>query len=225
MFGGLVSELGCMIILVLALCKSSLDKNNVYILTTFSRYSHGFLFPSEATRVRKSFLASFDRSLITPPLPELKSSSWGVVTQIPRAWSHSTVAKFGTRYQPPLLELTTNQQMEALVEGSELSMLHECMFIHLFSRHHTDEPLNLDSAMSPDYAWQHREGRTARYEGKRVGGTVIVHFIKKNLWFLETAEALLEGPNFTEHEAKTTEAGRLWTREQEALKRREALSI
>lgn len=39
-----------------------------------------------------------------------------------------------------------------------------------------------------------------RYEGKRVGGTTVVHSIKKHLWFLETANALLEGDDYTEAE-------------------------
>lgn len=54
--------------------------------------------------------------------------------------------------------------------------------------------------MTPDYAWRHREGRQKRYEHKRVGGTVVVHFIKKNMWFLETAQALLEGEEYSEFE-------------------------
>jgi hypothetical protein len=54
--------------------------------------------------------------------------------------------------------------------------------------------------MTPDYAWTHREGRKKRYEGNRVGGTVVVHFIKKNMWYLETALALLEGEELSESE-------------------------
>lgn len=54
--------------------------------------------------------------------------------------------------------------------------------------------------MSPEYAMIHREGRKKRYEDKRVGGTIVVHFIKKNLWFLETALALLDGDELSEAE-------------------------
>ena len=54
--------------------------------------------------------------------------------------------------------------------------------------------------MTPDYAWAHREGRNTRYDNKRVGGTVCVHFIKKNMWFLETALAFLETQDTTEFE-------------------------
>ena len=51
--------------------------------------------------------------------------------------------------------------------------------------------------MTPDMAWRYREGRRKRYEGQRIGGTVVVHFIKKNMWFLETAAALLQGEDVT----------------------------
>lgn len=74
--------------------------------------------------------------------------------------------------------------MEALVEGSEMSYVKE------------------GGSVTVSEAWARREGRQERYEGKRVGGTTAVHFIKKNPWFLETAIALLEGSEYTEREAK-----------------------
>jgi hypothetical protein len=42
-------------------------------------------------------------------------------------------------------------------------------------------------------AYAARESRRARYVGNRVGGTVVVHYIKRNEWFLEAALALLGG--------------------------------
>ena len=33
-----------------------------------------------------------------------------------------------------------------------------------------------------------------------MGGTVVVHFIKKHMWFFETVLALLEGEEETEYE-------------------------
>ena len=54
--------------------------------------------------------------------------------------------------------------------------------------------------MTSDYAWAHREGRNTRYDNKRVGGTVCVHFIKKNMWFLETALTFLGMQETTELE-------------------------
>ena len=58
-------------------------------------------------------------------------------------------------------------------------------------------PTNTDGSLTPDMAWKYREGRRKRYAGGRVGGTVVVHFIKKNMWFLETAAALLDGEDVT----------------------------
>lgn len=60
--------------------------------------------------------------------------------------------------------------------------------------------LKENSDFSAEDAWLAREGRRTRYEDKRVGGTIVVHFIKKNPWFLETALALLEGDEETARE-------------------------
>jgi len=77
------------------------------------------------------------------------------------------------------------------VEGSDMSTLRE------------------GNPMTPEYAWTHREGRKTRFEGKRIGGTVVVHFIKKNLWYLETALALLEGEEQSESEKYESDRERL----------------
>ena len=54
--------------------------------------------------------------------------------------------------------------------------------------------------MNPWTVWLRREGRNTRYNHQRVGGTVVVHFIKKNMWFLETAAAFLLGDEVTDAE-------------------------
>ncbi|GLB36127.1 putative galactosyltransferase activity [Lyophyllum shimeji] len=144
-------------------------------------YAHGFLYPSEAARVRRSMMTYLDRNLIdvlTSPSNAIGAST----PSAPAAWSYSTVSTFGVRYVPPLPDLSVRHSVEALVEGSDMSMIRE------------------GSPMTPEYAWTHREGRRRRYEGKRVGGTVVVHFIKKNVWYLETALALLEGEEESEFE-------------------------
>src|ERR1700749_351811 len=61
--------------------------------------------------------------------------------------------------------------------------------------------------MTPDYAWAHREGHNTRYNNKRVGGTVCVHFIKKNMWFLETSLTFLEMQDTTELEMHPSKPG------------------
>jgi hypothetical protein len=60
--------------------------------------------------------------------------------------------------------------------------------------------------MGTERAWRAREGRITRYQNKRVGGTVVVHFIKKHMWFLETALAFLEGDNFSQAELESLNA-------------------
>jgi hypothetical protein len=45
-----------------------------------------------------------------------------------------------------------------------------------------------------------REGRKTRYNHQRLGGTIVVHFVKKHMWFFETVLALLEGEEETEYE-------------------------
>ncbi|KAJ7706209.1 hypothetical protein B0H17DRAFT_1036189 [Mycena rosella] len=134
-------------------------------------YTHGFLFPSEATRVKNNLVPYPDKAF----QDVLNSSLTLGSTPTPSDWAYSSVSTFGVRYVPPIPDLTVPYSVEALVEGSEMSTLRE------------------GSPKTPEYAWARREGRKTRYQGLRVGGTVVVHFIKKNMWFLETALALLEG--------------------------------
>lgn len=127
-----------------------------------------------------SYLGTTPRDVLASPW----LSAIGANAPTPSAWAHSSVSTFGQRYAPPLPDLSARQTVEGLVEGSEMSLLRE------------------GSPMTTEYAWTHREGRARRYEGKRVGGTVVVHFIKNHAWYLETALALLEGEEVTEAEGK-----------------------
>jgi hypothetical protein len=58
------------------------------------------------------------------------------------------------------------------------------------------------SVWTAEEAWQLREGRKKRYNSQQLGGTIVVHFIKKQMWFYETALALLEGVEETEYETQ-----------------------
>lgn len=53
------------------------------------------------------------------------SGSGSSLPAIPSAWSHSTVSTWHTRYSAPVPDLTSLQSVEALVEGSVMSQLHE----------------------------------------------------------------------------------------------------
>ncbi|KAF8807379.1 hypothetical protein BYT27DRAFT_7189471 [Phlegmacium glaucopus] len=148
-------------------------------------YSHGYIFPSEVTRVKRKMLAYLEKStkaILNGGAAPAVTALGSLGGPTPSAWAHSSVSTFGVRYQPPLLDLSPAYSIEALVEGSDMSMIQE------------------GSPVTPDYAWTHREGRKTRFEGKRIGGTVVVHFIKKNMWYLETALALLEGEEQSESE-------------------------
>lgn len=183
------------------------------------------MFPSEITRVRKflfSYLDSTPKKLNRAPgdlghqhhLDGADGSTDGqdqvpAGTEIsvrlgtPLAWAHSSVSTFGVRYSPPIQDMPLWHSVEALIEGSDMSMLREGLSGLISACSSVDPNIRcslLDIPMTPDYAWAHREGRNTRYDNNRVGGTVCVHFIKKNMWYLETALAFLEMQDTTELE-------------------------
>ncbi|KAG8680446.1 hypothetical protein FRC08_016288 [Ceratobasidium sp. 394] len=142
--------------------------------------------------------------------------------------SHSTVSRFGTRYSLPggFTNFTVPMEIEALVEGSALSRIgtmpppasqkpppvtasdaESSPPDPQTPPSNPQTPPGDDSLVSshtdpkwPDVlaAYAAREGRRTRYAGNRVGGTVVVHYIKKNEWFLEAALALLGGEDEVE---------------------------
>lgn len=57
-----------------------------------------------------------------------ETSVGSVNGRTPSAWAHSSVSTFGVRYDPPLPDLSPSHSVEALVEGSEMSMLREGAF-------------------------------------------------------------------------------------------------
>ena len=111
------------------------------------RYSHGFLFPSEITRVRKFLFSYLDTA---PKRPErqrhLNGADGGANEQdqvpsgtdlsvrlgTPLAWAHSSVSTFGARYSPPIQDMSLWHTIEALVEGSDMSMLREGLLLSAF---------------------------------------------------------------------------------------------
>ncbi|GJJ13887.1 hypothetical protein Clacol_008144 [Clathrus columnatus] len=161
-------------------------------------YSHGFLFPSEASRVRHSVISFLrplasgtpeDTSNFLPTYisPNINHPNDTITYVLPPqtdpaspSFAYSSVSQFHKTYKFPLPGLTPQESIEALVEGSHMSKLIE------------------NGPETAAQAWMRREHLLQRYEGKRVGGTVVVHFIKRNEWFLETAMAFL-GDDGAEH--------------------------
>jgi hypothetical protein len=140
-------------------------------------YSHGFLFPSEASRIKRQLTGDAQKNSSPPTVLNILS--------------HSSVSQFGSRYSPPAPNLTPLQSVEALVEGSAMSRVASS---NLLEDPSLEPGVALQRAVNR--AWLEREGRKARYEGKKLGGTILVHFIKKNEWWEETALALLGGDEY-----------------------------
>lgn len=152
-------------------------------------YARGFLFPSEQERIQKEVmddLARWDKaksfSLTAQGDPDSYVKVFGPSGVTPPSWVRSSVTTFHVPYSPPFPDLPLNYSLEALVEGSGMSQLTK------------------RNASLADEAWRNREGRVKRYQGKRVGGTTVVHSIKKHMWFLEAAAVLLDGGEYTEAE-------------------------
>lgn len=100
------------------------------------------------------------------------------------------------RYVVPHLQtnLTTMMEVEALVEGSMLSWEVSPRRPRQFTAH---DPRK--GALGEASEWQRiqtvydqRETLKDRYLGKNLGGTIAVHYLKKDEWFLETSLAFLD---------------------------------
>lgn len=76
--------------------------------------------------MKHSIMAYLDthQDVPTNPTPSMGSSS-----PTPAEWAYSSVSTFGVRYAPPLPDLSTAHSVEALVEGSDLSLIREGMII------------------------------------------------------------------------------------------------
>jgi hypothetical protein len=142
------------------------------------RYSHGYLFPSTVNTIRHENISEL-------PVRELALRGG-------KAWasSYSSVSKFGARYSPPASDLTVAQEVEALIEGSEMSLLMRRPDTSSTDR--SKKPGPVDRHIVED-VYAHRPTRSQRFlnDPAERGGTAIVHYIKRQEWFMETALALL----------------------------------
>lgn len=153
-------------------------------------YSHGFLFPSESQRVKKSISGNRTQEEIEKMnIP----TSWQVDSP---EYSWSSVTGPAPRYMVshPQSNLTTMMEVEALVEGSTLSWE-----VSPRRPRQYDAPGSEPTTLDPASQWQRiqgaydqRETLKERYLGKNLGGTVVVHYLKKDEWFLETSLAFLD---------------------------------
>ncbi|KAG8694862.1 hypothetical protein FRC09_009542 [Ceratobasidium sp. 395] len=152
-------------------------------------YSHGFLFPSEVHRVREFAAQQAKRVAegeggtgddgsggtedgVTPleddPRADPRHSS---VATFRHRYEYNTASHWPTRYRPPRANLTLEQSVEALVEGSGMSMI--------------------APGADAQKVWEARESWDEKYRNGRVGGSVVVHYVKKREWWLECVEIML----------------------------------
>jgi len=136
-------------------------------------YSHGFLFPSEVAQVRQENVTG-----LSPETLALRGGK-------ENADAYSTVSKFGTNYRQFHNDMTATERIEALVEGSPVSKIR-------------DERIYGQAALEPLPArvtrlYDQRLSREERFlhDSEEIGGTVVVHYIKKAEWFVETMIAML----------------------------------
>ncbi|WVF70198.1 hypothetical protein IAT40_004986 [Kwoniella sp. CBS 6097] len=155
-------------------------------------YSHGFLFPSTVAQVRSENSTGLSTSALS-----LRGGAES-------ALAYSSVSKFGAVYRPLSNDMSAGERIEALIEGSELSQLRDEILL---------AQSQASSSSSEDHSGQHafsriesnrekinrvfasRPSRVERFLGdpEERGGTVVVHYIKKPEWFVETSIALLGG--------------------------------
>jgi len=152
-------------------------------------YSPGFLFPNTIEEVRQE-----DIDQLTPLELQWRGGKHWAAT-------YSTVSHFGSPYNPPFEHMSALQQVEALVEGSEMSLLSR---LHA-AKHPNAQSIPLwkseaDEAALAEKTYERRPSRETRFRNdpNERGGTMVVHYIKHNSWFLETALALLGPHNSTE---------------------------
>jgi hypothetical protein len=168
-------------------------------------YSHGFLFPSTVAEIRMNDMTSSE------------SDSMPLAHRIKRA-SYSTVSRFKTIFRPMVHDLSAGESVESLIEGSQLSLLDP----HHHHHHHLDgnkprkNPAELRADIRQVYA--ERPSRQERFlnDERELGGTVVIHYIKKPEWFVETWLALLGGVE--EEDGRLSPAGQQGEVDDEGVK-------
>ena len=110
---------------VLAPCKQGGSFCSLSATETDHRYSHGFLFPSHVERIKQSVMSHIEAASRNYSSSPIQHTILGPGLPTPSSWAHSSVSTFGTKYQVPTQDLTIPESVEALVEGSDMSKLHE----------------------------------------------------------------------------------------------------
>jgi hypothetical protein len=117
-----------------------------------------------------------------------------------QAAAYSSVSRFKTAYRPPHSSMSAGAEIEALVEGSELSQAARKLGMQPQDSKASKDRPQLSLKEIEDF-YNKRPTRLQRFKGDigERGGTAVVHFIKRHDWFLETALALLGSPADQHH--------------------------
>jgi len=146
-------------------------------------YSHGFLYPSTVSDIRAETPTGLAVSATSA-----RGGSDGVD-------AYSTVSRFGISYKPPSSDMSATEEVEALVEGSPLSLLSANTSYSRSPGHAKHQAFSKVESIRHGIhrTFASRPSRTERFLGdpEEGGGTVVVHYIKKPDWFVETMIAFL----------------------------------
>ena len=165
------------------------------------RLSHGFLFPNVVKHIRDHTEHAAGH---LPSLPLELQTSWSTVTAWLEPYTYITLgrrhhrsSRHGLKDNPHAhlgTDLSVNQRIEAMVEGSPLSLLHahNSMYINRTDTHDSASDRPMVTQEEVDKAWGMRVTRESKMEGRdEVGSTVLVHEVKRDEWWIETALALM----------------------------------
>lgn len=141
-------------------------------------YSHGFLFPSTVAQVRMEESTGLDQATI--------DARGGPAAYL----SYSSVSRFNTPFRPMAHDLSAGESVESLIEGSQVSLLDPRLQPPSALN---KNPMALRSEIRQVYADRPSRKDRFMHDDRELGGTVVIHYIKRAEWFVETWLALLGG--------------------------------
>lgn len=198
-------------------------------------YSHGFLFPEEVLRVQAEEQRGLSADEVDARGGRRYAPSW------------SSVSNWRVRYQPPRPDMSSEERIEALIEGggrwkdswyrsnsdndtaplrrrdelvlsaADRALPNESVSFNAVSGlaeypHAPTAPPSssalLPEPVGPEYAGTAQQLHNQRTSNGRYGGTVVVHFNKKEEWFLQAALTLIGRDRL--RDAGAGGAGRNW---------------
>jgi len=181
-------------------------------------YSKGFLFPLEVSRIMDEWNVGLRPGLLDeakksgrakyksrPEYKRLYDATYSTVLRAFYRYSYPFAPKWDSLYRSPLPAVDANylndrglwirrdMELDALVEGSDLSML--------VSRYDDEQEIERRWRQDMRRGWRGRylldAPSSAPAETRRpripIGGTVVVHFVKKSEYWRDCVDVLLEG--------------------------------